>query len=239
MTAPVLVAETVTRRFPGPPAVQALDDLTLTIEPGERVALMGPSEAGKSTALNILGQLDRPSSGTLLLDGQDTATLTDAALSRLRGRSIGFVFQSFHLVPHRTVEQNVAMGLLYSAPPEQITRGRIAAILAEVGMSHRATARARTLSGGEAQRVALARALVHRPRLLLADEPTGNLDTARGLEIQQLLASLITEDSAQIIVTHDPEVAARLDRTVHVIDGATTSGPGSRAARTAQPAVAR
>lgn len=216
---PVIETRAVTRRFPGPPPVEALRGLDITVRAGERVALMGPSGAGKSTALNILGLLDRPSTGTVLLDGHDTSSLSDAEITALRGRNLGFVFQSFHLVPYRTVAQNVAMGLLYAASPRAITRERIAAALADVGLEHRADARARTLSGGESQRVAIARAIVHRPRLLMADEPTGNLDSARSREIQDLLASLITEDSAHVVVTHDPEVAARMDRTVHVIDG--------------------
>lgn len=225
MTAPAVIeARGITRSFPGPPPVDALQRFEIRVERGERVALMGPSGAGKSTALNILGLLDRPTRGSVHLDGVDTSSLSDAQLTVLRGRSIGFVFQSFHLVPYRTVTENVAMGLLYTADRATLTRSRIETALREVGLSHRADAKARTLSGGESQRVAIARAIIHRPRLLMADEPTGNLDSERSEEIQALLSSLVTEDSAQIVVTHDPDVAARMDRIVRVIDGRTQGG---------------
>lgn len=230
MTTPLLEAKHAARSFDGPPPVHALRDFSLRVNPGERVALMGPSGAGKSTALNLLGLLDRPTSGDVFVNGESTAAWDDETLSEARGRTLGFVFQSFHLVPYRTVEQNVAMGLLYHASPRDITAERIASALEAVGLMHRRTARARTLSGGEAQRVALARAIVHRPRVLLADEPTGNLDSARSQEIQDLLATLIDEHTAQIIVTHDPAVAARLDRIVHVVDGCSTTE-----ARAAEP----
>ncbi|PMC76495.1 ABC transporter ATP-binding protein [Brachybacterium sp. UMB0905] len=216
---PVIALEDVHRSFPGPPPVEALRGLDLCVHAGERVALIGPSGAGKSTALNMLGLLDTPTRGRVLLDGRDISGLGEAELSRLRGRELGFIFQSFHLIPYRTVMQNVALGLRYTTPSREITPDRVRAAVSAVGLDDRRDARCSALSGGEAQRVAIARAVVHRPRLLLADEPTGNLDSARSTQILDLLDSLRTADSSHVIVTHDPAVAERADRIIEIIDG--------------------
>lgn len=221
--APVIALDGVHRSFAGPPQVDALRGLDLRVHAGESVALIGPSGAGKSTALNMLGLLDTPTRGRVLLDGQDISNLGDDELSRLRGQELGFIFQSFHLIPYRTVLQNVALGLRYTTRTRAITTHRVRDAVSAVGLDARRNARCSDLSGGEAQRVAIARAVVHRPRLLLADEPTGNLDSARGAQILDLLDSLRTDESSRITVTHDPAVAERADRVIEIIDGQSVS----------------
>ena len=221
--APVIALEGVHRSFSGPPQVDALRGLDLRVHAGESVALIGPSGAGKSTALNMLGLLDTPTRGRVLLDGQDISNLGDGELSRLRGQELGFIFQSFHLIPYRTVLQNVALGLRYTTRTRAITTHRVRDAVSAVGLDARRNARCSDLSGGEAQRVAIARAVVHRPRLLLADEPTGNLDSARGAQILDLLDSLRTGESSRITVTHDLAVAERADRVIEIIDGQSVS----------------
>ncbi|MGV9265194.1 ABC transporter ATP-binding protein [Kitasatospora sp. NPDC003701] len=223
MSTPVVEFRRVGLTYPGPPPVTALTPCDLAVAPGEYVTVTGPSGSGKSTFLNIAGLLDTPTTGRYLLDGIDTGPLRDGDRTALRGRRIGFVFQSFHLLAHRSAAENVALALLYTA-----ARGRRAAAerreraheaLVRVGLGHRADAVATRLSGGERQRVAIARALVGRPALLLCDEPTGNLDTATAQSVLALLDDLHAQGLTVLLITHDPQVAARGRRTVTIRDG--------------------
>jgi putative ABC transport system ATP-binding protein len=201
----------------GPRAVQALSDVTLTVAAGEFVAVAGPSGSGKSTLLQIIGCLDVPTAGRYLLDGTDVSTLDDAALSRLRNAHVGFVFQSFNLVARTTALENVELPMVYGLG--RASRDRARAALERVGMGHRAEHFPHELSGGEQQRVAIARALVLEPRLLIADEPTGNLDAANGDQILDLVSGLNREGLTVLLVTHDPRVAERARRVVSLADG--------------------
>jgi putative ABC transport system ATP-binding protein len=210
------VAKVYTR---GTGEVAALTGVSLRIGAGESVAVTGPSGSGKSTLLSILGCLDRPTRGGYRLDGVPVAGLDDPALSRLRNRRIGFVFQSFHLIPQLTVAENVETPLLYGPVPVSEWRGRARRCLERVGLAHRADHRPSELSGGEAQRAAIARALVCEPALLLADEPTGNLDSATGDEIAALLGALHREGRTLVVVTHNEGLAARAQRIVRLRDG--------------------
>ncbi|GAB2995162.1 ABC transporter ATP-binding protein [Streptomyces pseudoechinosporeus] len=205
--------------YPGPPPVEALRPCDLTVRRGEFVAVVGPSGSGKSTFLNIAGLLDAATTGTYLLDGLDTGTLKDADRTALRGRRIGFVFQSFHLLPHRSALENVTMAMVYTGVPRRERRDRAAEALERVGLGHRIGSLPTRLSGGERQRVAIARALVGRPSLLLCDEPTGNLDTANAQAVLRLLEQLHADGMTVLVITHDPEVAARGARTVSIRDG--------------------
>ncbi|MBC6468812.1 ABC transporter ATP-binding protein [Actinomadura alba] len=191
------------------------------IRRGEYVTVVGPSGSGKSTFLNVAGLLDRPSEGVYRLDGIDTAALNERDRTALRGRRIGFVFQSYHLLPHRSAVENVMLSLLYTASSRKRKRKRkmAAEILERVGLSHRMLANAGQMSGGEQQRVAIARALVNRPSLLLCDEPTGNLDTTTAATVLQLMDELHADGFTLLVVTHDPGVAARGDRAVVIRDG--------------------
>jgi putative ABC transport system ATP-binding protein len=198
-------------------AVQALSDLSLTVSSGEFVAIAGPSGSGKSTLLQIVGCLDVPTSGRYLLEGTEVSTLDDRALSRLRNAHVGFVFQSFNLVSRTTALENVELPMVYSSRPASRDRARVA--LDRVGMSHRADHFPNELSGGEQQRVAIARALVLEPALLIADEPTGNLDATNGDQILDLFTDLNREGLTVLLVTHDPRVAARAHRVVSLADG--------------------
>jgi putative ABC transport system ATP-binding protein len=217
---PAVALESVAKVYPrGAGAVAALADVTLQVRAGESVAVTGPSGSGKSTLLSILGCLDRPTSGHYALDGVAVAGLGDADLSRLRNRRIGFVFQSFHLIPQLTVTENVETPLLYGPVPVAEWRPRALACLEKVGLSHRADHRPAELSGGEAQRAAIARALVCEPALLLADEPTGNLDSATGEEIASLLGALHREGRTLVVVTHNEALARRAQRIVRLRDG--------------------
>jgi putative ABC transport system ATP-binding protein len=201
-------------------AVDALRGVTLSIGDGELVAIMGASGSGKSTLLNILGCLDRPTTGTYLLDGVDVARLDADGRAELRNRRIGFVFQSFNLLPRTTACDNVALPLVYGDVPLAQHRGRAEAALAAVGVAALAARLPSQLSGGQQQRVAIARALVTRPRVILADEPTGNLDTATSAEIVALLCALNREQGLTVVVvTHEPEVAATMTRVVALRDG--------------------
>jgi len=199
--------------------VAALREVSLAINAGESVAVMGPSGSGKSTLLGILGCLDRPTRGAYLLEGREVSTLPDLELSALRNRRIGFVFQSFHLIPQLTVAENVETPLLYGSVPENEWAERVRACLEKVGVDHRASHRPSELSGGEAQRAAIARALVTEPPVLLADEPTGNLDTATGEEIADVLWDLHREGRTVVVVTHNESLARRAGRVVRLRDG--------------------
>jgi putative ABC transport system ATP-binding protein len=200
--------------------VEALRGVSLRIAVGEFVAIIGPSGSGKSTLMHLLGCLDRPTTGLLRFGGRDVADLSESELAQLRNEQIGFVFQAFHLLPRTSAVDNVAMPLVYRGVGRAERRRRATAALESVGLGHRLHHRPTQLSGGEQQRVAIARALVGQPRLLLADEPTGNLDTASGQEVMDLLTGLNADrDMAVVLVTHEPDVAARARRQVRVRDG--------------------
>ena len=218
----VLELKGVGRQFGSDPVVHALVDINLSLEPGEWLAITGPSGAGKSTLLNILGCLDRPSSGEYLFEGIDTASLSDEERAGLRSRRIGFVFQSYHLLSHRSVLENVMLAEVYREQDISGRRERALAALNRVGLSHRVDFMPTKLSGGEKQRVAIARALVGSPSVLLCDEPTGNLDLKSGTEILNLFEKLNEQGLTLVIVTHDENVAKRARRRVHVIDGRLT-----------------
>jgi putative ABC transport system ATP-binding protein len=204
----------------GPIEVQALREVTLTIERGELAAIIGPSGSGKTTLLDILGCLSRPTDGRYRLDGLDVAARPEPELAALRNRSIGFVFQTFHLLPRQTAIDNVALPLLYAGVARAERERRAVEALGRVGLADRTAHRPNQLSGGQQQRVAIARALVTRPPLILADEPTGNLDSASGREIIELLASLHRQGTTVILVTHNQEIAEQAPRVIHLRDGA-------------------
>ena len=219
--APVVAAVDVVRSYgSGDSRVDALRGVTFSVTPGEFVAIVGPSGSGKSTLLHLLGALDRPSSGTMRFFGRNVAELSDAELAVLRNREIGFVFQQFQLLPRTSAVANVALPLLYRGTSRAERRDRAIASLEAVGLAHRLDHRPNQLSGGEQQRVAIARALVTQPNLLLADEPTGNLDTKTGAEIIRLLHAVNAEHGcALVVITHDLEVAAQAPRQIRLRDG--------------------
>ncbi len=204
----------------GDSVVHALHDLDLSIPEGEYISVMGPSGSGKSTLLNLLGCLDRPTSGSYILDGQDVARLDEGELSRIRRHKIGFVFQSFHLVPRLTATENVELPMVFAGMERAERRKRGASALEAVGLSARAGHRPDQLSGGERQRVAIARAVVMGPKILLADEPTGNLDSVAGDDVVKLLESMNGEGLTLIVVTHDPGIGGRAWRRIRLADGA-------------------
>jgi putative ABC transport system ATP-binding protein len=220
VTVPIVEARGVTRVFPMPAGpVTAVRDLSLCLESGEYVAISGPSGCGKSTLLHILGCVDTPTAGSLLFDGHDVAGLSDAERSRIRLTRIGFVFQRFFLLPMLTAWENVELPQAEAGIPAADRRRRTADLLDYVGLAHRAAHRPSQLSGGEMQRVAIARALANRPRLLLADEPTGELDEATGEQIARLLDRVHADGTAVVVVTHDATLAARARRVLQMRDG--------------------
>ncbi len=216
---PLVELRDVTRSFPGPPEVQALKGATLSAAAGDYISIVGPSGSGKSTMLNILGLLDRPSVGEYRLAGALTGDLSDDERAAVRARFIGFVFQSFHLLPRRTVLDNVLMPMLYSGVPRRERESRAREALTRVGLGHRIDFYPGSLSGGERQRVAVARAVVSGPRLLLADEPTGNLDQRTSGEVMSLFEELNADGLTLIVITHDDAVARRADRCIRISDG--------------------
>jgi putative ABC transport system ATP-binding protein len=216
---PVIELTAVARAFPGTPPVNALHPTDLTVYQGDYLAVTGPSGSGKSTLLNILGLLDRPTSGIYRFCGTNLQDLDEAERTAVRGRRIGFVFQAFHLVPHRTTVENVALAQLYVTSKRRERRPTAEAVLRRVGLGHRLDALPTTLSGGESQRVAVARALVNSPDLLLCDEPTGNLDSATARTVLDLIDDLHADNVTVIVITHDATVAARATRRVAILDG--------------------
>ncbi len=239
----VLEVDNVTKSYPGEPPVQALRGVNLTIGQGELVGIVGPSGSGKTTLLQLMGTLDRPTSGRVRITGLDVATMADDDVAYLRATRIGFIFQQFFLAEHSTVLDNVADGLLYAGIPLEQRRQRAIEALDLVGLGNRPTARPTQLSGGQRQRVAIARALVGRPAIVLADEPTGNLDQATGQSILALIDQLHRGGSTIVVITHDHTIAERMLRKVEILDGRIVADtglgvgtdPGGPRAHLAQP----
>jgi putative ABC transport system ATP-binding protein len=216
---PALELTDVVKQYPGDPPVGALAGVSLRIERGELVAIVGPSGSGKTTLLHVMGTLERPTRGLVRIAGEDTSTMTDPQLSGLRARRLGFVFQQFFLLDGLSVLDNVADGLLYQGLPLAERRQLAQRVIEQVGLGHRVKNRPNHLSGGEQQRTAIARALVGRPTLVMADEPTGNLDSAAGASLLELLRELHRDGTTIVVITHDPEVAASMERRIEIRDG--------------------
>lgn len=213
----------------GDQQVRALNDVDLAISSGEYLSIMGPSGSGKSTLLNILGLLDRPSSGTFRFDGQETTQMDDERLARIRGGKIGFVFQFFHLIGRLSAAENIELPLIIAEEAPAKRKPKVQEILHQVGLEDRADHRPDQLSGGQCQRVAIARATITRPDMLLADEPTGNLDSVSGIEVIQLMEAMNKSGLTVIVVTHDPTVGDRARRKIEIIDGAIVADASKRA----------
>jgi len=216
---PVVELRAAARQFPGDPPVNALHPADLQVCAGEYLSVVGPSGSGKSTLLNLLGLLDRPSSGEYLVDGIPTAQAGERERAAVRAQHIGFVFQAFHLLPHRTVLENVLLATIYSGVPRTERRDRAAEALDRVGLTHRLDFRPTVLSGGERQRTAVARAVVSQPRVLLADEPTGNLDSESSAAVLELFDELHADGLTLLVITHEDDVSARAQRRVRITDG--------------------
>ncbi|MGZ5244742.1 MAG: ABC transporter ATP-binding protein [Bacteroidia bacterium] len=217
---PLIKTENISRVYKiGTVEIRALQSITLTIDRNEYVALIGSSGSGKSTLMNILGCLDTPSSGTYILNGKDVSRMDDDELAGIRNKEIGFVFQTFNLIPRMTAQENVALPLVYAGIPKKERMERSANIMAKVGLGDRMHHQPNELSGGQRQRVAIARALVNNPSIILADEPTGNLDSKTSYEIMDLFEKLHADGNTIIIVTHEPDIAQRSKRIIRLRDG--------------------
>ncbi len=229
---PVIAIYDLDRDFRmGETTVRALHDLTFRVQPGEYVAIIGPSGSGKTTLMNLIGCLDTPTRGKYYLDGEEVSLLDDDSLSHIRNEKIGFVFQTFNLLPRASAQDNVALPLVYGDVPRSERRAAALRALARVGLSDRVHHRPEQLSGGQRQRVAIARALVNRPSIILADEPTGNLDSKTGLEIMALFDELQAKGNTIVLVTHEPDIAEYAHRVVHIRDGEIASDEPSKRVR--------